>query len=293
MIAESELILSSTGKIYHLDLAPGALAEKIMLVGDPDRVDKLAQYLESVEFVHQKRELRTCTGRYKGERVSIISTGMGIGGIEIVLTEVDALFNIDLNLRQVKEHKHQLTFLRVGTCGGLAEEANPGDLIFSEAAIGLDNLLDFYQRECSIFEAGLEQSFKDFLASHTTLPPHAYVAEADQKLVTESQNQGQFLHGLTLTAVGFYGPQGRNLGRALPLDEGFLDKLSDFVYQDKKLINLEMETSALLGLGKVLGHRCSSLCMVLANRQRKTFIQDFSSQMKNLLQASLDFLSEV
>ncbi len=278
-IKESELIFNPDGSIYHLNLHPHELAERVILVGDPDRVGQVSCYFERVDVRKQRREFVTHTGELHGQRISVVSTGIGVGSIDIVMNELDALVNIDFKTRQPKAQLTQLQLLRMGTCGALQESVALHDLIYSEYALAFDGLLSFYDDprdadEQAVFEA-LMQHFVDL-----PVLPCAYVAKASLPL---HQYRGH--RGMTLTCSGFYGPQCRRV-RAPLMTYDFFKYVQNFRFQNLPILNFEMETAAILALGNMLGHRCASMSVVVANR----VTQQFSDNVGNAVMHMIDSL---
>lgn len=282
MMNPSELILNADGSIYHLNLKPENIASTIITVGDPDRVETVASFFDSVEFKTQKREFHTCTGRYRGKRLSVISTGIGTDNIDIVFNELDALANIDLEKRIVKEKFTQLDFIRIGTSGAIQKEVPLNSFLLSETAIGFDSLLHYY-------ETGPMQhpEISAALEDHLKLPKKMsdpYIIDADPELTSLFLKEAQLLKGITATNVGFYAPQGRAL-RAKPSNTHLVEKLMDFQFQGNRIMNLEMETSGIYGMAHLLGHRAISLNAMLANRATG----EFSSNPKEVIEKLIGF----
>lgn len=287
-IPATELILNTDGSVYHLNLLPGEIAETIILVGDPQRVDIVASFFDEIEVKKNKREFRSCTGTYKGKRLSVVATGIGPDNVDIVLTELDALVNIDMQNRIEKEEKQCLHFIRIGTCGGLHEGIEPGQAVFSRYAVGLDNLLSFYVEDENLDDHMLREEMQNHLNSiHFDLPIYARECGAHLCKILESH----FKSGITLTCPGFYGPQGRTV-RAEVRFPGMLDRLQDFSFGDYNLLNLEMESSALFGLGKLLGHQCAAVNMVVANRASQKTLEDYDGGIRKVIQKVLDLLAK-
>jgi len=259
-IAESELIINDDGSIYHLNLKPGDLSTCIITVGDQNRVDKVASYFESIELTIQKREFKTITGLYKGKRLSVISTGIGTDNIDIVLNEIDALFNVDFDSRLIKSELIQLEFIRIGTSGVLRSEIPVDSLLISNAAIGTEGLLNFYEFEES-------EELKQIDASTNNV--YCYYAAADPQLVGHFQDPG-ILNGITVTANGFYGPQMRSV-RLKPKSNHWLEKLQALDFAPLQITNLEMETAGIYAMARLLGHRAVSINALLANRKEGVF----------------------
>ncbi|MCG2419084.1 nucleoside phosphorylase [Aequorivita sp. F47161] len=283
-IQPSELIITPEGKIYHLDLAPSQLATTIITVGDPGRVEKVSKYFDTIECTAQHREFKTHTGTYKGKRISVISTGIGPDNIDIVFNELDALVNIDFEKRQVKKELTSLNIIRIGTSGGLTPEIEVDSFLISELGIGLDNVMHYYDKTDKIFNRDFAQSFID----HTQWNPDnsvPYAVEADKSLLKKLTSE-KTIHGITITNVGFYGPQGRVL-RAKLKDENLNEKLASFRYKKKKITNLEMETATMYGMAKLLGHRAISMNAIVANRASGTFSENASKTIDALIQYTL------
>ena len=286
MIAHSELILNPDGSIYHLGLKPGELAEKIILVGDPFRVPKVAAHFDSIALDKQKREFRTISGDMNGQRISVMSTGMGSDNIDIALTEIDALFNIDFKLRKVKENLTAVQMLRIGTCGGLQASLPDGAFVFSAKAIAAEGLFAHYQLDESIYT----NPELDRFTAQNDATGQFYITQADPKFTELAQNHPDFHCGITYTACGFYGPQGRSVSRMQPKDHSILDKLHDLSIDREKVLNLEMETAAILGMSSLLGHQSASLSAVLANRARGTFVENSAELVEQLIQKGIEML---
>ncbi len=288
-IEESELILTPEGKIYHLNLAPSQLASTIITVGDPDRVEMVSKYFDTIEITAQHREFKTHTGTYKGKRISVISTGIGPDNIDIVFNELDALVNIDFEKRQPKKKLTSLDIIRIGTSGGLTPDIKVDSFLISALGIGLDNVMHYYAKTDKIFNRDFAQAFID----HTQWNPDnsvPYAVEADKALLkkfsSEKTNQG-----ITITNVGFYGPQGRVL-RAKLKDANLNEKLTSFRYKNKKITNLEMETATMYGMAKLLGHRAISMNAIIANRATGSFSKNVSKTTEALIQYTLGKITE-
>ncbi len=288
-IQPSELILTPEGKIYHLDLAPSQLAPTIITVGDPGRVEMVSKYFDTVETTAQHREFKTHTGIYKGKRISVISTGIGPDNIDIVFNELDALVNIDFEKRQVNRKLTSLDIIRIGTSGGLTPEIEVDSFVVSALGIGLDNVMHYYDKTDKIFNRDFAQSFID----HTQWNPDnsvPYAVEADKGLL-KKLSSGKTIQGITITNVGFYGPQGRVL-RAKLKDENLNEKLTSFRYKRKKITNLEMETATMYGMAKLLGHRAVSMNAIVANRTSGSFSENASKTIDALIQYTLEKIAE-
>ena len=279
-IRHSELILNEDGSVYHLNLKPENIADTIILVGDQDRVEKITQYFDLIEFETQKREFRTQTGTYKNKRITVLSTGIGPDNIDIVLNELDALVNIDLYTRKPKENLTSLNILRVGTSGSLQADVQVDSLLMSTHALDLNGMLHFYQID-AIKNPDIENAFVEF----TNWNPNKakpIVIEGSKSL--QRQFDSDEIHkGLTATAGGFYGPQGRVL--RLPLEDNSLnDKMTDFNFKGERITNFEMETSAIYGLSKLLGHNAVSFNAIIANRPSGTFSKNPGKVIDDLIQ---------
>lgn len=286
-IQASELILTAEGKIYHLDLAPSQLADTIITVGDPERVEKVSKYFDTIETKAQHREFKTHTGTYKGKRISVVSTGIGPDNIDIVFNELDALVNIDFEKRQVKPKLTSLNIVRIGTSGGLTPEVPVDSFLISTLGIGLDNVMHYYAKTDKIFNREFAKAFID----HTEWNPDnsvPYVVEADKALIKKFSSE-KTLEGCTITNVGFYGPQGRVL-RAQLQDNNLNEKLTSFKYKNYKITNLEMETATMYGLSKLLGHNAVSLNAIIANRATGTFSQGTKTTVDALIKYTLEKL---
>lgn len=288
-LAQSELILNEDGSIYHLNLLPNEIAHTIITVGDPDRVSDVTKHFDSIEVSKQRREFKTETGIYKGKRLTVISTGIGTDNIDIVFNELDALVNIDFKTRTIKEQFTQLNFIRIGTSGAIQKDISIDSFIISEMAIGFDNLLHFYNPE--IF---LNQEFSKALIKHTnwsTYKSQPYVVESDSTLLQLFSGEN-FRRGITATNVGFYGPQGRQLRLSLQ-DEHLNSKLESFRFEGKQITNLEMETSGIYGLAKLLGHKAISLNAILANRANGKFSKNPKETVALLIEQTLNKLVDL
>lgn len=276
---ESELILNADGSIFHLHLFPDQIADNVLLVGDPGRVDLIASKLSDIEFNVSNREFVSTTGSFNGKRISVIGTGIGADNIDIVLNELDALVNIDFDQRTLKPERRTLNIIRIGTCGGLQPELIPGTFLISAYSIGLDSVLHYYANRADVCDLELEKAFTSALnwPVECTRP---YAIQSNQALVEQI---GEGIHkGITITANGFYGPQGRAL--RLPLSMPNLnDQMTDFIYQNLKITNYEMESSAVAGLSALMGHRATTICLVIANRKVKNVDVDYKERMDALI----------
>ncbi|MBI1836819.1 MAG: nucleoside phosphorylase [Flavobacteriia bacterium] len=281
---ESELVLTKEGKIYHLGLRPENLAHKIILVGDPNRVEIVAAYFDEIHFQTQHREFVTITGTYKKQRVSIISTGIGTDNIDIVINELDALANIDFQTREDKILKTSLDIIRIGTCGILNPKVPILSFILSEYSFGLDNVAHFYAINFDEKENQLNNQIIQHLRFPKTIQP--YTTQSSLKLINQLKSD-KTIQGITVTSSGFYGPQGRILRLPLSTDQ-MNERFSNFEYNELKINNFEMESSALSALGKALGHECTTICLGIGNRQTKEFAASYEVEMKELIKYVLD-----
>ncbi len=287
-LASSELVLNEDGSVYHLHLKPENIGEKIILVGDPGRVQKVSSLFDSIEFRMSNREFITHTGYYKGHRITALSTGIGIGNIDIVVNELDALANINLETRTINDKLKTLKMIRVGTSGGLQEELEVGSFILSRMACGLDGLIHYYRDAQSVCDTELEQLFIKHTAWDKRRPVPYFVKSSDSLFNKLNRN---VFSGITLTSPGFYGPQGRILRLAVT-DPELNDKIHSFSANGIKIMNYEMESSALFALSQLLGHESVTVCAIIANRITKKFIRDHEPVMENLLQFTLDSICE-
>lgn len=285
-ILPSELILNKDGSVYHLNLKPENIADTIIFVGDQDRVAKVAKYFDNISFETQKREFKTITGILKGKKISIISTGIGPDNIDIVMNELDALVNIDLKTRMIKPERQKLSIVRIGTSGSLQKNVPVDSFVMSKYGLGMDGTLHAYDSE-HILESDIEDSF----IKHTnwsTKKARPYVVKGSSVLEKTLSSDIVF-KGFTATANGFYGPQGRVLRLGLQ-DPTLNSKIDSFNFKDLKITNLEMETSAIYGLSKLLGHEALSMNAIIANRANGTFSENPGQTIENLIEYTLDKL---
>jgi uridine phosphorylase len=287
-IEQSELILNPDGSVYHLNLKPENIANDIIFVGDQDRVDKITDRFESIEFTTQKREFKTSTGIYKGKRLSVISTGIGPDNIDIVLNELDALVNIDLKTRQPKTNLTVLNIVRIGTSGSLQADIPVDSFLMSSHALDLNGMLHSYQIK-GISNPEIEDAFVRH-TSWSAQKAHPILIENNSALAQKLMSE-KIVTGITATAGGFYGPQGRVL--RLPLADANINaKIDSFTFNGNRITNLEMETSAIYGLSKLLGHRAVSMNAIIANRANGTFSKDYKKVVEDLIEYSLNKLIE-
>lgn len=280
----SELVLNDKSQVYHLGLSPDQIADKIILVGDQDRVGMISEFFDEVEHRSQHREFVCHTGTYSGKRISVISSGIGTDNIDITLNELDALVNIDLINRCEKSDKTQLKIVRIGTCGILQPEVPVHSYILSTHAFGLDNIAHFYTIPFSNDELSLCSTITDHIKLPSAIKP--YLSEASRSL-TETLRSELTFEGITVTSSGFYGPQGRQL-RVRNSTTDMNEKLTAFKSGDHRIINFEMESSAIFALGKAMGHECATICLGVANRPNMIFSKGYNTEMKGLISYVLD-----
>ena len=283
-LAPSELILNEDGSIYHLNLLPEDLAPIVITVGDPDRVERITQHFNTIRVTKHKREFKTQTGTYGGKAITVISTGIGTDNIDIVLNELDALVNIDFKTRTVKKKLQALTIIRLGTSGAIQPEIEVDSILISQLAMGFDSLLHFYD-SADVQHLGIQQKFMQHSewATEKSIP---YVVAADEELVKHFRTKNNIL-GFTATNVGFYAPQGRML-RAKVQDCKLNQKIASFEYNGQKITNLEMETSGIYGLARLLGHRAVSINAILANRPQGIFSQNVDKTVNFMIKMALE-----
>ena len=288
-IPASQLILNNEGAIYHLNLHPEEIADDIILVGDPGRAVEIATFFDKIEVESQNRELVTRTGYYHGKRITALSTGMGTDNLDIVMNELDALANIDLKTRMPKEKHHALNLIRIGTCGALQPDIEvENSFVATRYALGLDGLIYFYQKNKEVNEIAMRDAFIEQMDYPKDLPL-PYVVEGSKELF-DRLAQGYY-KGVTATAPGFYGPQGRTL--RMPLAHPEINrKIETFNYNGWRICNYEMESSALYGLGKMMGHNCLTICVAIANRVTEKFANDYHPYVRKLVGNTLERLSE-
>lgn len=285
--AESELIINSDGSVFHLHLKPEQLADKVILVGDPGRVETVAKYFDNIECEVSNREFRTITGTYQGKRISVQSTGIGCDNIDIVVNELDALANIDFTTREEKDKHRQLSIVRIGTCGGLQTFTPVGTFICSEISIGFDGLLNFYNGRDEVCDLPMEEAFKKHMNWNQRLGAPYFIHNDEELLDRIFHPEKGMVKGVTIACGGFYGPQGREL--RIPLaDPSQNEKIEGFEYQGKKITNFEMESSAVAGLSKLLGHKALTVCMVIANRKIKEANTGYKNQIEDLIKIVLE-----
>ena len=286
-IPSSELIINADGSIFHLHLKPEQLADIVILVGDPGRVAMIAEYFDSKECEVSNREFLTVTGTYKGKRVTVMSTGIGIGNIDICVTELDALANIDFETRQVKESFRQLTLVRLGTSGAIQPDIEVGEVVFSRTSLGFDGLLSYYEGRDSVCDLELERAFEEHTSWYKKLPA-PYFVNAHQDLFELFKDSTR--EGITIAAPGFYAPQGRWV-RIAPHDLQLNQKIESFRFGERRITNFEMEGSALAGLAALLGHRAATICTIIAQRVAKDACTDYKPFVRRMIEVALDKLA--
>ena len=279
MQKKTELITNKDGSIFHLNLLPGDISDKIVIVGDPGRVEMLGSLMQDVRVRKENREFHTVTGSFENNEITIISSGIGTDNIDILVNELDALVNIDLNTGISKEEPASLTFVRLGTSGGLRSDIPAGSYVLTETAIGFDGLLHFYEGYDWILDTGLSDALVEYLEWPDTLA-YPYAVSANRELIELFQKEN-FKKGITISTPGFYAPQGRRL-RLETFDKEINNKLAEFSYSGRTISNYEMESSAIYGLSALLGHRALTICLVIGNRVTGEFVQDYKPLMSEL-----------
>lgn len=287
-IAESELIINDDGSVFHLHVRPEELADTVILVGDPGRVDMISEYLTDIECRRQSREFVTVTGKYNGKRISVLSTGIGTDNIDIVMNELDALANIDFTTREVKPEHKTLTILRIGTTGAIQPDIPLGSYIFSHISVGNDGLLNWYADRDKYSILDMEKAFVEHCNWNKHLPD-PYFVRASQKLIDKFADST--VKGVTIAASGFYGPQGRVLRIPLAMPD-MVEKFETFRFGEYRITNFEMEGSALAGLAAHLGHEAGTVCCAIANRYVKSSNPNYKDQVRGLVELSLRKLTE-
>ncbi|MFO8022127.1 MAG: nucleoside phosphorylase [Perlabentimonas sp.] len=283
IIEPSELIINPNGSIFHLHLRPEDISDTIILVGDPGRVDTVASFFSRKEFTVSNREFKTVTGYFNGKRISVVSTGIGTDNIDIVVNELDALVNIDLETRQEKPEKKQLTLVRLGTSGALQPDIPVDSYVLTAKSIGFDGLLNFYSRRNEVSDLQMEAAFIEHTKWNELCAKPYFVSSSDELI---SLFEDMTIKGLTISAPGFYGPQGRVL--RLPLaDANLNESIESFRYKGHKITNFEMESSAINGLSLLLGHQSVTICSIIANRVTKQASTDYKANVKKLIEQAL------
>ena len=285
--APSELIINEDGSAFHLHLKPEQVADKVILVGDPGRVETVASFFDSRECEASNREFKSITGSYQGKRITVLSTGIGCDNIDIVMNELDVLVNVDFNTRREKENMRSLEIVRIGTCGGLQPHTPIGTFLCSEKSIGFDGLLNFYAGRDEVCDLAFESAFLQHMGwTSNQCQPHPYVIDCDASLM-ERIAQNDMVRGVTIAAGGFYGPQGRAL--RIPLADAQQNaKIESFRHEGHCITNFEMESSAVAGLARLLGHKATTVCMVIANRYAKEMNTEYKNSIETLIQKVLD-----
>ena len=289
MIGESELIITPQGKVYHINVSQDDLADTIITVGDPDRVQQVSKYFDTIDFKTQHREFVTHTGTIGKKRLTVLSSGIGPDNIDIVMNELDAVANIDFSTRTVKPNHTTLDIIRMGTSGSLQEDIPVDSLVASSHGIGLDNVLHYYVLENTQHEKELGNAFISHAGlEHQSVVP--YTAQGSPELLSHFKEG--YHQGITVTCPGFYAPQGRVVRAGLKFPE-LVNRLSGFQFESHRITNFEMETSAIFGLGKIFGHRCLALNTIVANRISKTFTKDAAKSVENMIKKSLEIISSI
>ena len=287
VIPASELIINEDGSIFHLHLKPEQLADIVILVGDPGRVALVASFFDSKECEVSSREFNTITGTYKGKRMTVLSTGIGTDNIDICVTELDALANIDFATRQVKEQFRQLTLVRLGTSGALQPDIKVGEAVFSRTSVGFDGLLNYYANRNEVCDLPIEQAFMKHTGWNELLPK-PYFIDADTSIFELFKDSTR--EGITISAPGFYAPQGRWV-RLQPQDPNLNAKIESFEFEGRRITNFEMEGSALAGLSALMGHRAATICTIIAQRVALDACTDYKPFVKNMIANALDRLA--
>ena len=287
VIAPSELIINGDGTIFHLHLKPEQLADTVILVGDPARVATIAAHFDSVECNVSNREFNTVTGSYKGKRMTVMSTGIGIGNIDICVTELDALANVDFATCTVKETFRRLTLVRLGTSGALQEDIEVGEVVFARTSVGFDSLLGYYAGRNEVCDLDMQRAFMEHTQWSELLAP-PYFVNADNELWEHFKDS--VTEGITIAAPGFYAPQGRYV-RLQPADMNLNEKIEAWRYKGRRITNFEMEGSALAGLAALMGHRATTICTIIAQRVAKKAQPDYKPYVEAMIRMALDKLA--
>ena len=287
-ISNTDLILNPDGSIYHLHLLPEDIADTIILVGDPGRVKLVSSHFDQVELQKENREFVTHTGTFHGKRITVLSTGIGTDNIDIVLNELDALVNVDLEQRFVRAEKKSLNLIRIGTSGALHADIPAGTRIISRVAGGFDGLYHFYQDQTPLAVAGISESFMSFTGWKKSLPDPYFIRGSD-KLFSQLSEPGQ-VEGITISTPGFYAPQQRSI-RLSPFDNALIQKIGSFTFNEMRINNFEMESSALYALAALLGHHALTICVAIANRISMEFLEDYEPAVESLITMVLDKLT--
>ncbi len=289
MIRASELIVNKDGTIFHLHVKPENIADKIILVGDPGRVKMVSSNFEKIEFTASNREFVTTTGFYNNQRLSVVSTGIGTDNIDIVINELDALANIDFTTRTIKKRHKKLSFVRIGTSGGLQPDLPLNSFVITKKSFGFDGLLNFYANRETVCDLEFETEFKKFVNWNPNFP-NPYAVNVSDELLANFDDGISFIQGVTISAPGFYGPQGRVI--RLELAEPELNHMiEDFQFKGLKFTNYEMESSAIYGLSKLLGHEALTICTIIANRVTLEANENYYGIMEKLVKLVLNKLT--
>ena len=287
-IPESELIINDDGSAFHIHVKPEQLADIVILVGDPGRVDMISDFLSDIEFRSQSREFVATTGRFRGKRITALSTGIGTDNIDIVMTELDALANVDFKTREPKAEHRRLTILRIGTTGAIHADIPLGSFIFSHYSIGCDGLMNWYANRDAINNKEMSEAFKEHTHWDKHLPD-PYFVKASDSLIAKFEDST--VKGMTISAPGFYGPQGRVVRQGLAMPD-MLDTFETFRFGDDRITNFEMESSAVAGMARQLGHEAGTVCCAIANRYLKSSNPDYHPQVRALVELALNKLTE-
>ena len=287
MIKNSELILNPDGSIYHLHLKPDQIAGTVILVGDPGRVELISGMFDQIEFTVKNREFLTATGSYKGTRLTVLSTGIGTDNVDIVMNELDALANINLASRTLTGSHKSLRLVRIGTSGSLQADIPINAWLVSHKSVGFDGMITFYAGREKVCDMEFERAFRNFTQWNDDLPT-PYVVDASETLLSLF-SEFKFTHGVNISAPGFYGPQGRILRLPLAVP-GLNEKLEDFVFNDLRITNYEMESSAIYGLSRLLGHHAVTVCLIIANRVTLEANENYQPEMEKMVRVILDKL---
>jgi len=283
-IGESELILNDDGSVFHLHLLPEDIADTIILVGDQNRVETVSAMFDTIEVKKENREFHSHTGLYKGKRISVVSTGIGTDNIDIVLNELDALVNIDLKERTPKDEHKTLNFIRIGTSGSLQEDIPVDTPVAAKMGLGFDNLLNYYAGRNDVCNTEMEKPFMEFVQWNPLLHTPYFIKSSDKLFNTIAKGMTS---GITISAPGFYGPQGRQL-RLKTADPELNNKLRQFKFNELRITNFEMECTAIYGLSALLGHNALTICNIIANRYKKEYSSDYKTEIKKTIKIVLD-----
>lgn len=289
-IAESELIINDDGSAFHLHIKPEELADTVIIAGDPGRITLIASYFDhgSIEMEKESREFRTVTGKYHGKRITALSTGIGTDNIDIVMTELDALANVDFSTREIKNERKKLTIMRIGTCGAVQPEIPLGGYVFSEISVGFDGLINWYAGRDKIAMKGIEEDFMKYMQWKETLP-HPYFVKSSERLT--SLFKDTTIQGMTMSAPGFYGPQGRTVRLGLTYPD-LVERLHNYQYEGHKFTNIEMESSAIASMAALMGHDAATVCCAIANRYVQDSNPNYVPLVAGLIEMTLNKLTQ-